>query len=361
MARVETVREIREILVALARRFAFREIAFLVGGGATGLALSQREVARVQQLCAYGQRLFDLDAEDYDNPDAALGANTDTRIADLVEGEFVPRHLVERGRRCRFRQDPHERPRGALLSLYPAYELFLELIAARWERREMMGVIVGAFLAAEYAPLLAWQQVLGHAGDPLEISKDPAFAGPQSRWGRYDATQCSHTRPQRSAASRALRVTDEPASGWRSYLDRQHSTVSHALGICAGDCKAPCTVMNALDATDRDQVTEACGVALAYRSSALIRLRHTAPTGHGFGVPSPAEVAEAWRRTREGIARRGGVGVAAMQDDGFVLPGLPSLFSAIAGQPLRPDTLLHDTASELVRQLDPDELTTAPA
>jgi hypothetical protein len=360
MARVETVREVQEILVALAHRFGFREVAYLVGGGATGLALNQREVARVQQLCAYGQRLLDLDAEDFDNPDAADGAGLNTQIADLVDGEFVPRHLVERGRQCRFRQHAHERPRGALRSLYPAYELFLELIAARWMRQEMMGVTVTAFLAAEYAPLLAWQGVLGHAGDPLELSKDPSFAGPQSRWGRYDTRECPHTQPQRSAASRALRVVDEPESGWLSYLDRQHSIVSSALGICAADCRSPCTVMAALGDADRAQVAETCRLALAYRSSALIRLRHTAPTGHGFGVPSPVEVADAWRRTREGLARRGGAGVAAMTDDGFVLPGMPSLLSAIAGRPLRPDTLLHDTASELVRQLDPENVVGAP-
>lgn len=134
MARVQTVLEIREILVALAHRYAFREISYLAGGGVTGLALTQREVARVQQLCAYGQRLFDLDAEDFGNPDAADGATTDTRIADLVDDEVVPRHLVERGRECRMRQEPHGQPRGALASLHPAYRLFLECIAARWER-----------------------------------------------------------------------------------------------------------------------------------------------------------------------------------------------------------------------------------
>ena len=355
------MREVREILVALAHRFAFREISYLVGAGATGLALSQREVARVQQLCAYGQRLFDVDAEDFDNPDAAKGATTDTRIADLVQGEYVPRHLVERGRRCRIRQDRNERPRGALLSLYPAYELFLELIAARWQRLEMTGVVVTAHLAAEYAPLLAWQRVLGHAADPSELASDPAFAGPQSHWGRYDTPGCPHTQPQRSAASRALRVINEPRSGWQSYLNRQHSIVAYALGVCGAECRTPCTVMTALTDADRAWVADACRLALAYRASALVQLRHSGPAGHGFGVPSPDEVREAWQRSREGLARRGGAAVNVMTDDGFVLPGLPSLLSAIAGHPLRPDTLLHDTAHELVRQLDPDELASAPA
>ena len=350
------MREIREILVALAHRYAFREISYLAGAGATGMALSQREVARVQQLCAYGQRLFDLDAEDFDNPDAAQGATTDTRIADLVRDERVPRHLVERGRRCRIRQEPHGHPRGALLSLYPAYELFLEVIAARWERREMIGLVLTAHLAGEYAALLGWQRFLGHAGDPLELSKDPAFTGPQSLWGRYDADGCPHTRPQRSAAGRAIRVMNEPVAGWQAYVGRQHSIVAYALGVCGGDCRTPCTVMTSLGPDERAGVSEACRLALAYRNCALVRLRHAAPAGHGFGVPSPDEVAEAWQRSREGIARRGGLALAAMTDDGFALPGLPTLFGAIAGHALTADHLLRDTADELVHQLDPDGL-----
>jgi hypothetical protein len=36
MGFVEATLEIREMLVALARRYAFRELAYLIGGGATG-------------------------------------------------------------------------------------------------------------------------------------------------------------------------------------------------------------------------------------------------------------------------------------------------------------------------------------
>jgi hypothetical protein len=64
MGYVETTLEIREMLVALAGRYAFRELAYLLGGGATGMALNQREVARMRQLCAYGKRLIELDTED---------------------------------------------------------------------------------------------------------------------------------------------------------------------------------------------------------------------------------------------------------------------------------------------------------
>ena len=124
--------------------------------------------------------------------------------------------------------------------------------------------------------------------------------------------------------------------------------MAYALGVCAAECRTPCTVMTALTEAERADVAEACRLAAAFRNSALVQLRHTAPAGHGFGVPSPDEVTEAWQRSREGIARRGGLALAAMTEDGYPLPGLPSLLSAIAGRPLLPDTLLRDTAIELV-------------
>jgi hypothetical protein len=56
----------------LTRRYAFREVAALVGAGACGKELTTRGGARVQQLCEYGQRMLDLDADDLANPDAIV-------------------------------------------------------------------------------------------------------------------------------------------------------------------------------------------------------------------------------------------------------------------------------------------------
>jgi hypothetical protein len=350
MGYVEAVQEIREVLVALADQYAFREVAFLIGGGATGLALSQRELARAQQLCAYGQRLFDLDAEDLGNPDAAVGANTDTTFADLIGDELVPEYLVRRGELCHIRRQSQEHYDDALHSLRPVYRLLLELIEVRWQRHETLSLLASAHIAAEYAPLLAWEPVLGHAGDPVRLARDAAFVGPASRWGHADDPLCPHSRTEQSAAARAIRVAQEPPSGWQSYLDRQHSWVARALGTCAADCPTPCTVMTSH--RDRD-IAERCRLARALAGSALVRLRHRAPVGHGFGVPSRLEVAEAWHRTREAIGARGGLGQAALAEDDYPLPGLPSLFSVIAGTPLTPDTLLQDTRDEIVHALDP--------
>jgi hypothetical protein len=42
-----------------------------------------------------------------------------------------------------------------------------------------------------------------------------------------------------------------------------------------------------------------------------------------------------------------GAGQAILVEDGFPLPGLPSLFSALAGAPIAPSTLLADVAAAL--------------
>ena len=54
-----------DALVALAQRYSFADVAALVAHGAGGERLTIRDVAQLQQLCAFGQRLIDLDAEDF--------------------------------------------------------------------------------------------------------------------------------------------------------------------------------------------------------------------------------------------------------------------------------------------------------
>ena len=185
MGYVETTLEIREMLVALARRYAFRELAYLLGGGATGLALSQREVARIQQLCAYGKRLIELDTEDLDEANAAIGATTDTTFATLVGTSWFPRRSSSAGELCRVRQEPKEGTNDALTSLHPMYRLLLEVIQVRWDRNDTMWLLSAVHIAAEYAPLLAWQRYLGHAGDPFRLRDDPAFTRSRQPMGPH--------------------------------------------------------------------------------------------------------------------------------------------------------------------------------
>jgi hypothetical protein len=347
--------ETREILVALARRDAFREVAYLVGAGVTEFALSQRQLAQIQQLCAYGQRLVDVDADGLAFADAADGATTDTTFAIRTETEMVPAALVARGARCHIRHDPVDVEDDALVDLRPVYRLLLEAVAVRWSRYETLALLALIHVAAEYAPLLAWQPHLGHAGDPFRLRLDEAFTGPDSRWGHIDDPQCPRPRNEKAASARALRVAGEPAPGWRSYLDRQHSIVASALAGCATDCATPCTVITHLGPRRR-RLRDACHAAGAFRGCALVRLRHEALVGHGLGSPSRDEVAHAWERSRHAIAKHGSAAGEVLAEDGFPLPGLPSLFGAITGATLAPDTLLADTQDALVAHLDPDGL-----
>ena len=331
----------REVLTTLARRYAFGDLAALCEAGAA--ELPPRAAAEIRLLCSFGQRLIDLDAEDFGMPE-----RTGDPVVDVYR---VPEPLLARARASRMPQSAKERSRGALRTLRPAYALLLEVIQARWQRREMAALVAAVHIAAEYLPLLAWEPVLGHAGDPARLPK--SVSGPGSRFGVTNGQtrprDCSLTRPQQSAAERALRVAREPGPGWRNYLDRQHSTVASALCTCAVSCRTPCDVITRLSPDVLDALIERCKLAHEFAEGALVRLRHAAPVGHGFGVPNPEEVSDAWARTRTSLARLP-LGRRAAADDvaGYPLPGLPEVFSAASGREIVPDTLLGDVARRIV-------------
>ncbi|MCW2916958.1 MAG: hypothetical protein JWN52_5026 [Actinomycetia bacterium] len=326
----------REVLIALARRYAFGDVAALAAGG----LVPDHVAPGIEALCSFGQRILDLDAEDFGMPET------------VGDSSAIPRRFMNRSRASRMPQTPREQPRGALLSLRPAYALLLEVIEIRWLRRDLAALVAALHIASEYLPLLAWEPVLGHAADPALLG--PAVSGPGSRFGVApvpgEPRNCDHTRSERSAVERALRVAAEPAEGWRSYLDRQHSIVSGALGVCAAECRTPCSVVTGLAEDVRAGLAGSCKLALEFTAGALVRLRHAAPVGHGFGVPSLEEVENAWARTRTSLERQepGRAALADAEEDPYPLPGLPGLFSAIAGAEITPDTLLHDVAAHVV-------------
>jgi hypothetical protein len=332
----------RDLLIALTDRYAFGEVAALVAHGAGGDALTTRDVAQVQQLCAFGQRLLDLDAEDFGAPDAAAEASTEHTVADAVTDDRVPEPLRTRALACRMPQAPHERQRGALGSLRPVYRLLLEVIDIRLRRGDTSAVLAAVHIVSEYGPLLVWELVLGHAGDPQRMTA--AVGGEGSSWGDFDNRECPHTKSEKSAARRVLTVVHENAAGWRAYLDRQHSNTSRALSVCAVECKRPCVVYTRLDAPDSAVVTIGCRLAEVLTDSPIVKLRHSAPVGHGFGVPSQRELLDAWARTRDSLAR---LDPSVGQDDGYALPGFAAMVTALAGVPMGADTLVTDTASAL--------------
>ena len=317
----------RDLLIALARRYSFGD----VGALAPAVLKDREKAAMVSSVCEFGRLLLTLDAEDF--------------AAD-VDARAVPADLRRRASDCHMPQTPREQPRGALESMRPAYALLLEVIEIRWARRELSAMIAAVHIASEYLPLLAFEPALGHAGDPTRWPE--ALSGPGSRFGAIGDRQCQHTRGEQSAAERTLRVAAEPGTGWRAYLDRQHSQVAGALATCAARCRNPCTALSWVSGPD--DLTLRCRVALAFAQSPLVRLRHAAPVGHGFGVPSAEEVLDAWGRSRTALDKNP-VGHQAATDDGFPLPGLPSLMSAVAAFPVVPGRLLADVSDHLVSLL----------
>ncbi|MET7462100.1 hypothetical protein [Nonomuraea sp. NPDC005501] len=315
----------RDLLVTLARRHAFADLGALAPS------------AEVADVCEFGQRLLSLDAEDF-----------------AAEARAVPAELRRQARACHMPQTPREQPRGALESLRPAYGLLLEVIAIRWRRRELSPMIAAVHIASEYLPLLAFEPQLGHAGDPVRWPD--GLSAPGSRFGVIGDRDCDHTKSEQSATNRTLRVAVEPAEGWRAYFDRQHSQVAGALAVCVSTCRNPCTAMHWIPPEPRADLGLRARTALAFAETPLVRLRHAAPVGHGFGVPSPEEVLEAWERSRAALDKNA-IGAAASKDDGFPLPGLPSLFSAIADAAIAPSTLLAGVSEHVVALLDrlPDD------
>ncbi|MEW9530083.1 hypothetical protein [Microbispora sp. NPDC049125] len=317
----------RDLLTALARRYSFGD----VGALAPDVLGDGERAALVASVCEFGQRLLTLDAEDF---------------AAEVAGQAVPGHLRARARACHMPQTPKEQPRGALDSMRPSYALLLEVIEIRWRRRELSAMIAAVHIASEYLPLLAFEPALGHAGDPARWPE--GLRAPGSRFGVIGERGCDHTRAEKSAAERTLRVAVEPPTGWRAYFDRQHSQVAGALGTCAARCRTPCPALEWVPGLD--DLASRCRVALAFADTPLVRLRHAAPVGHGFGVPSPEEVLEAWDRSRATLAKHPAAHPVTL-DDGFPLPGLPGLFSAVAAETVRPATLLADVSAHLVTLL----------
>lgn len=332
----------------LARRCSFAEVAALLAEGLRDAVLSTRTVGQLQQLCAFGQRLMEFDAEDFGAPDATVASNVEHAVASRVEKTVVPPMLRKRALECRMPQAPHETPRGALASLRPTFRLLLEIIDVRFQRGETMAVLAGAHIASEYAPLLVWEQVLGHSGDPALMAE--AVSGEKSLWGHFDDRACPHTKAEKSAAKRVLHVYQENVVGWRAYLDRQHSVMSHALATCAASCPLPCTVYTRLSPEQAETVRIGSRIAISFNGSSFIRLRHSAPVGHGFGVPTRREVLDAWQHTREALAR---LAPAVAHDDGYVLPGFANLMSTLAGQKLEASTLVRDTAAAITELLSP--------
>lgn len=318
-------------------------------GGATSPAL-----VKAREYAVAAKRVLDLDAEDF---------------GQIAEG-FAREHWKHDLSQACFPTEPRQANRGALASLVPLYELMLEVLDLRAERHEPLQVVVTAHLLGEYLPQLAWESTLGHAGDPLRLGE---VVG--ERWGTDDPT-CPHSSALRATARRALNAAQGDVAGFTSYLDRFHSRQGAALALCAlnhatvsaGErpdvsetCPTPCAWATRGTLAERRDLDARVRLALIYQGSPIVSLRHHAPVGHFFGVPSTSEISAAWLRTWEKLTTPwpdgsnplllgASPGLAGERE---ALPGMSALVSAVAGRTIGAGTLIRDIGADIAAAVTP--------
>lgn len=309
-------------------------------------------LVQAERLAIAAKRILDLDAEDF----TQIGSEFDADWARLLEGVSFPEH-------------PRDAQRGALGCLDGLYELMLEVTEIRARRNEPLQVVVTAHLIGQYLPALAWQSRLGHGGDPLKLRETVA-----ERWGTASA-DCAHTPTARAAAKRSLNACDGDVVGYTAYLDKSHSRLGTALAVCAMNhetvkagerpdvgttCPTPCNWAVQGDLSDRRDLDARVRLALIYQDSAIVGLRHHAPVGHFFGVPSNAEIDEAWKSTWARLCAPWPDGSnplsgAAASDGSYVaeeLPGIDRLVSAVAGRPIGPGRIIRTIGDQIRSEID---------
>jgi len=319
----------------------------------TELRAGLRTPAREQalRLAVAAKRVLDLDAEDY----------------WPISRDFQQRHWAEElGAAC-FPLEPRSPQRGALGSLVPLYRLMLEVLQVRALRHEPLQVVVTSHLIGEYLPQLAWESTLGHAGDPLRMA---SYVG--ERWGTTDRA-CPHSSAMRTTAKRSLNAANGDVAGFTAYLDRFHSRLGPTLAMCAmnhettaagerpdvaGTCPNPCQWALRGTLEQRRDLDARVRLALLYSESPVVALRHHAPVGHFFGVPSTAEIADAWALTWERLTAPWGDGANPLAKPGLgapepgePLPGMSALVSAVAGRSVGPGTLIRQIGADIAAAL----------
>lgn len=306
---------------------------------------------RAWRLAVAAKRVFDLDAEDYWS----------------ISRDFPQRHWSDELAAACFPLEPRSAERGALASLVPLYRLMLEVLELRALRHEPLQVVVTAHLLGEYLPQLAWESTLGHAGDPLRMA---SYVG--QRWGTDDRS-CPHNSAMRATAKRSLHAANGDAAGFTAYLDRFHSRLGPTLAMCAmnhetidagerpdvaGTCPRPCRWAVRGSLAERRDLDARVRLALLYSDSPVVALRHHAPVGHFFGVPSTTEISEAWLRTWERLTTPWADGtnplagpVLGAPEPGEALPGMSALVSAVAGRTIGPGTLIREIGADIAAVL----------
>lgn len=319
---------------------------------ADGNGGASAHLRRARDTAVAAKRVLDLDAEDF---------------GPLARGFAEASWANALGQAC-FPLEPKGLVRGALASLDGLYGLMLEVLDLRARRHEPLQVVVTAHLIGEYLPQLAWESTLGHGGDPIRLGE---YVG--ERWGSDDP-DCPHNSAQRATAKRALNACGGDVAGYTAYLDRFHSRQGSALAVCAMNhstiaagarpdvgetCPNPCGWALRGTLAERLDLDARVRLALLYADSAVVALRHHAPVGHFFGVPSVTEISEAWLRTWQRVSQPWPDGANPLNRDRLpgapdpdeALPGMSALVSAVAGRTIGPGTLIRDMGADVAGAL----------
>lgn len=251
-------------------------------------------------------------------------------------------------------------PTGALNSLIPTYELLLEIFEVRVLKGDVTMALSIVHLMAEYFPFLGWERTLGHSGNPKQLAQHLTQEGVM-----WKTEVCPLNRQFRRAFDAVLEASDNDRN-WNNYLHDTHSRVASALNLCASvpkplpgpsgqrTCRTPCTVRSG----DTD-LSWAMVIVRRLRDSSFLMLRHDAPVGHFFSVPTETEILETWEATWEGLlADRDEAPELENPLRGITrtgaLPGLPELISLVADrpvtQPLQPSNIVG-MISNAIQQL----------
>lgn len=322
---------------------------------------SNAALTEARDLAVTARRVLDLDAEDF------------TIIARNHSQPWAARLAAA----C-FPAGPRDSVRGAFASLVPLYELMLEVLEVRALRHEPVQIVVTAHIMGEYLRQLAWESTLGHGGDPLQME---TFVG-GSRWGTDDDA-CPHSSALRATAKRSLHACNGDVAGYTAYLDRFHSRLGDALGVCAMNfatvaarehpdvgesCPNPCGFVTRLPLDRRRSLDARVRLAIIYVDSPLVALRHHAPVGHFFGVPSTEEISDAWLATWDKLTQPWSDGSNPLLDPTLAsrapkheaLPGMSALVSAVAGMPMGPGRLLREIGADVAHALLDVKVLTLP-
>jgi len=300
------------------------------------------EARSIEALTLFGRRLLRLDLEDI-----ALSDRPD--LAGILDED-----LARLGRRLNFPRQAAAPERGPLGRPLELVSQLLESLSVRWDRSQVLHVMALIHLLGEYLGHLAWSGVLGDGADPMALPGH--VKGAHSLWGDLDDRRCGHGRAQKKLALRILRA--EPARSdraWVRFLRSDYSRVGDLLSVCATrdsgrawngrvrNCDAPCSVWTRLDQRTQLEMEKRMEIVRWYTRSPLLQLRHSAPVGHFFGVPTRDEIEEQWDVMADRMAVRLDVDLG----EGGVPAQAARLTSLVAGTEIVPGHNLRRVGTRL--------------